>query len=330
MRHVVVTGANGFIGSAVVRQLTERGRKVLAIVEPGTDVQNLEGVDVERVTADILDARAMERVLSGAEALYHLAAIYRIWLPDPDVIYRVNLEGTQTVLLAAQKMKVPRIVYTSSIAAVGLREDEQPADETVRFNTFDVANDYILTKYLSERTAMRFAESGAPVVVVNPAFPFGERDRAPTPTGKMLLETVRGSALGYVPGGFNAVDVDIVAEGHLLAEEKGRVGERYILGDHNLTFREFGQMVAGIAGVTFRDIQVPSPVALGVAWALERYADRVKKQPFATVRSAKYVMKKAFFDPSKARRELGLPSRPLEETIRRAIDWYRTHGHLSA
>ncbi len=329
MAHVVVTGASGFIGSAVVRRLALAGRDVLAVVEPGADMANLDGTNVERMTADVRDARAMRKACSGAEALYHLAAIYRIRLPDPDLIYQVNLEGTTVTMLAAMQEKVPRVVYTSSIAAIGLRDDGAPSDEDVRFNMYGYANDYVLTKYLSERTAMRFAAAGLPVVVVNPAFPFGERDRAPTPTGKILLEICKRSAPGYLPGGFNAVDVDVVAEGHVLAEEKGRVGERYILGDHNVTFDELGQVVGRVYGVPPPARAIPLSVALGLSWAMETVAERVtKKPPMTTYRATRYVTKKAFFDPGKARRELGLPSRPLEETIRRAIAWYQANGFL--
>ncbi len=329
MGHVVVTGANGFIGSNVVRQLLAAGRKVIAVVEPNADVTNLDGIDVERVAADVNDAAAFDRVLSGAEALHHLAAIYRIWLPDPELIYRVNVEGTTSVLLSALKQKVKRIVYTSSIAAIGMRPDGQPADESIPFNMFGFANEYLLTKYLSERVAQRFADSGAPVVMVNPAFPFGERDRAPTPTGKILLGVVKGKTPGYSAGGFNAVDVDIVAQGHLLAEEKGRVGQRYILGDHNITFRDFFRLISEEAGIKFADREIPVPVALAIGWAMEEVANRfTHKHPLTTYKAMQYGTKNSFFDVTKARTELGLPSRPLRETVQKSIRWYQENGFL--
>jgi len=330
MAHVVVTGATGFIGSAVVRQLVDSKRRVIAVVEPGADPKNLEGVDVERVTADVLDRRAMEKVCSGAEALYHLAAIYKLWLPDPEIIYRVNVEGTVTTLLAAQKAKVPRIVYTASIAAVGLRDDG-PSDESVRFNLYDVANEYILTKHISERIAVRFAESGLPLVVVCPSFPFGERDRGPTPTGQILIDVARGKVPGYPPGGINAVDVEVVALGHLLAEEKGKIGERYILGDHNLSFRELNAIVAEVAGITIPDRPIPAGLALAMAWTYEKVADYVThRAPQTTYKAMRYAQRTAFFDVSKARSELGLPSRPVRDTIERAIRWFRQNGYLPA
>lgn len=329
MRHVVVTGATGFIGSAVVRQLLERGRRVLAVVEPGADGRNLDGLDVERLTADIVDARALDGVCSGAEAVYHLAAVYKIWLPNPEVIYRVNVEGTTAVMLAAQKARVPRVVYTSSIAAVGLRGDGAPSDETVAFNLHGIANDYILTKHLAERIVLRFAAAGLPVVIVNPAFPFGERDRAPTPTGKILLDVVRSKSPGYLPGGFNAVDVEVVALGHLLAEEKGRVGERYLLADHDVSYKEFFALASDVAGMSVPRREIPRPVAKAIAWSLEAVANHVThREPLATYKAMQYATRHAYFDPSKARRELGLPSRPLRETITRAIAWFRDNGML--
>lgn len=329
MNHVTVTGANGFIGSHVVRALLAQKRKVLAVVEPGSDTSSLDGLDVERFAADILDSRAMDQACSGAEALYHLAAVYRLWSPDPDLIYRVNVEGTTAVMLAAQKAKVKRIVHTSSIAAVGIREDGVPSDETIRFNLFDLANDYILTKHLSERVVWRFAKSGMPIVIVNPAFPFGPLDRAPTPTGRMLIEIASGRAPGHTAGGFNAVDVELVAQGHLLAEEKGRVGERYILGDHNVTFAEFNKLVAEVAHVSIPDRTIPAPVAYALSLMYEKVADHVThRAPPITLKSAQYATRKVFFDVTRARNELGLPSRPLRDTMERTLAWFRQNGYL--
>jgi dihydroflavonol-4-reductase len=322
-----VSGATGFIGSAVVRQLLEQGRDVRALVEPGADPKNLEGLSLETVEVDVCDHEGMTEALRGCATYYHLAAIYKIWLPDPSVIYRVNLDGTTASLLAADKAGVKKVVYTSSIAAVGLRDDGQPSDETVPFNLYDIANDYILTKYLSERIAMEFARAGHPIVVVNPAFPFGERDVAPTPTGQIILNVLRGEIPALSPGGFCAVDVEDVAKGHVAAEAKGRIGERYILGNHNVTFAEFVQLVCEIAGLEPPKVTLPRPVGLAVAQAFESWAKHVSHgEPRVTVKGAQYMQSRLWFDCSKARRELGMPETPLAESVKRAIDYFRRTG----
>ena len=295
MHAVAVTGATGFIGSAVVKKLAEAGRTVLAVIEPGADTKNLEGVNVERVTCDVCDFKKMKHVLGGCEALYHLAAIYKTWLPDPEVLYRVNLEGTTATLLAAQQANVKRIVYTSSIAAIGLVSGGL-ADETTAFNLFDIANDYILSKWQSERIALRFAEGGLPVVVVNPAFPFGPGDVAPTPTGKIILAVLNKEIPGRGAGGFCTIDVDDCATGHLLAEEHGRIGERYILGNENVTMNDLFDLVGKVSGVKVPRLPIPSGVGTTIALGMEMWADHVShKAPPATYRSLKYAQRTAFF-----------------------------------
>ncbi len=333
MAAVAVTGSTGFIGSAVVRRLLREGREVRAILEPGANAVPLDEVEhetgkrVDRVTADVCDMKAMQNALEGCEALHHLAAIYKTWVPDPTPIYRVNVEGTTTTLLAAQKARVKRIVYTSSIAAIGLGEGRQLADESTKFNLFEVANEYILTKWLSERVAMRFAESGMPIVVVNPAFPFGPRDAAPTPTGKIVLMLLKGDVPGVGDGGFNCIDVDDVAAGHLAAEEKGVVGERYILGDHNVTMKEFFDLVCDVGGVKAPTVPIPKTLGAAIALGFELWSDHVShEEPRATYRSIRYAQRHAWFDPAKARRDLGLPTTPLRTTIARAVEWFRAHG----
>jgi dihydroflavonol-4-reductase len=321
----LVTGATGFIGSAVVRRLLARGRAVRAYVEPGAPRGNLEGLDVEVVEGDINDRAALRRALAGIEHLYHLAAIYKIWLPDNRLMYDVNVEGSKTVLFAALEAAVSRVVFTSSIAAIGIRHDGGLADETTEFNYWDDANHYIRSKWLSERDALRFAAEGLPVVVVNPAFPFGPRDIAPTPTGRFIVEALRGRVPGYLDGGFCAVDVDDVAEAHVAAADRGRIGERYILGCHNVSYREFYDAVTLVAGLPPVTRQLPRRAVLGAAWLLEKAADLTGREPFLTHGSMKYATHKVWFDCSKAHRELGLPRTPLVDTIERAVGWFRDH-----
>ncbi len=318
-----VTGATGFIGSAVVRKLLEQRRSVRCVVEPGANAANLDGLPVERVTVDVCDYAGMRKALEGCETLFHLAAVYKTWLPNEEIIYRVNVEGTVTTLLAAQHAGTKKVVYTSSIAAIGL-VDGGLADETTEFNLFDVANPYILTKWQSERVAMRFAEAGLPVTIVNPAFPFGPRDIAPTPTGAIILSLLKKQVPGHGPGGFCTIDVDDCAEAHVLAEEKGRVGERYILGNDNVSMKDFFDVVCRVAEIRTPKIGFPGAVAASVALGMELWADHVShKEPLATYRSIRYAQRSAFFSNAKAKRELGLASRPLEETVRRAVDWFR-------
>lgn len=330
---VAVSGAAGFIGSAVVRHLLREGRSVRALLEPGAGVANLDELpqsQLDRVTVDVCDYVAMARALDGCSAFYHLAAVYKVWTPDPTHLYRVNLEGTTASLLAAKAARVPRVVYTSSIAAVGRRADGAPADETVPFNLYDHANPYILSKHLSERTAVRFAESGLPVVIVNPAFPFGPRDLGPTPTGRIILSILNGQMPGLPAGGFCAVDVDDVAAGHVAAETKGRVGERYLLGNHNVTFREFVELVCRVAGKPAPKLVIPSWLGLGIARGMELFSDLVTHtEPRATVNSARFVFGPSYFDTTKARLELDLPQTPLIETVERAVSFFRSHGMAS-
>jgi dihydroflavonol-4-reductase len=244
-------------------------------------------------------------------------------------MYRVNVEGSKTVLWAAMKAGLKKVVYTSSIAAVGSHDDGTPASEEDQFSSVDweIGNAYIRSKWLSELDALRFAREGLPVVVVNPAFPFGERDIAPTPTGGFIVAALKKQVPGYVNSGFCAVDVDDVAEGHVLAEEKGRVGERYILGNHNVTFSDFYQLVSRVAGVKIPKRTIPAWVAEGMGFAMERYAGWKNRRPLATYKAAKYAARTHFFDNSKARRELGLPSTPLDVTIEKAVRWFRANGY---
>ncbi len=315
---VAVTGAAGFIGSAVVRVLLARGRKVRALVEPRGDVANLEGLDVDVVECDVTDEASVARGLRGVSSLYHLAAIYKLWAPDPEPLYRVNVEGTTAVLLAAKAARVERVVFTSSIMAVGLG-----GDETKAFDLFDMAGTYTLTKYLSERIAMRFARAGLPLVVVNPGMPFGPRDRAPTPTGQIIVRFLKREVPALGAGSLSVIDVDDCAEGHVLAEEKGRVGERYILTGHDVTLRDLAERISRIAGVKVSKLSVPRMMGLPIAAAMESIARVRKQEPLVTANEARFTSASPHFSNDKAVRELGLRIRPLDETLARAIDYFR-------
>ena len=323
---VAVSGATGFIGAAVVRGLLAQGREVRALIEPGASQASLDELGVvDRVVVDVVDGAAMARALEGCESFFHLAAVYKIWAKDPEIIHRVNIEGTTASLLAAQRAGVKRVVYTSSIAAVGLREKGELSDETVPFNLWPIASPYVATKHLSERIALQFAASGLPLVVVNPSMPFGPGDRAPTPTGGILLGLLRGEIPGYTVGGFSIIDVDDCAAGHLLAEERGRVGERYLLTNHNVTVRSFLEQAAAIAGVRAPALPIPRLAAQAAGLGMELWADHVSgREPQGTLKAVRYAQRLAYFDNTKARTELGLPTRPLAETIARAVSFFRS------
>jgi dihydroflavonol-4-reductase len=322
MSIAAVTGASGFIGSAVVRALLSRGRRVRALVEPGAkDLANLEGLDSSLLDVrecDVTDEDALRRGLEGSKALYHLAAIYKLWTPDPEPLFRVNVEGTTATLLAAQAARIERVVFTSSIMAVGIGGDEHK-----KFDNFDMAGTYTLTKYLSERVAMRFARAGLPVVVVNPGMPFGPRDRAPTPTGQIIVRFLKREVPMLGAGSFSVVDVDDCAEGHVLAEERGRVGERYILTGHDVTFRDLARHVARIAKVRVPKVVLPRAIGLPAVAAMEASARRSGKEPLATYKEAWFTAAAPHFSSDKAKRELGFHVRPLDETLTRAIQYFR-------
>ena len=329
MRKALVTGAAGFIGSNLVRVLLEEGVDVRAMVLPGEDDRNLVGLDVEKVEGNVLDVASLDRALEGCDTLFHLAAIYSHWEQDRRVFYKVNLQGSRNTLWAARRAEIEKIVYTSSIGGLGIAPGFEAATEETEFNQIDFANDYVLTKYLSQEEALSFAREGFPLVVVNPAGPFGEGDKQPTPTGKMIVDVVNGTNKMYYQGGFCVVDVKDVARGHVLAARKGRIGEMYILGSQNFTMKEFFNKVAGIAGVPAPSIRIPHAVAVGAGKLSERISRLTGKPPLATSREVPYIAQHAFYDGTKAREELGLELTPVDDSLRRAIEWFRKEGYIT-
>jgi dihydroflavonol-4-reductase len=328
--HVLVTGGTGFIGNHVVRLCLAQGDRVRVMVLPGEDLAPLAGLDVELVEGDLARPETLAAAVDGVEGLYHLAAIYAIWLPDPSLIYRVNVEGTRALMQAAMAAGVGRIVYTSSVAALGLRPDGRPGDETVGFNCWATANDYVLSKYMAEQEVRALIARGLPAVIVNPAFPIGPGDRGPTPTGDILLSVLRGRVQGWVDGIMSVVDVRDVARGHVLAMAHGRIGEGYILAnaEGNIDIRGFAKAVQRIAGVRkVPDRRIPRPVALAIGRMHEAAADLTGRRPLATYRAILHLMNKLHYDPTKAVRELGLPQTPFEVTLEEAIAWFRQNGY---
>ncbi len=328
MKKALVTGAAGFIGSNVVRVLLADGVEVRAMVLPGEDEKNLEGADVERIEADLLDPPSLDKALKGVDALFHLAAIYAIWLPDRHKIYRVNLQGSRNILWAARRAGVEKVVYTSSIAALGLKPGDELSNEDVPFNQIKNANDYVLTKWLSQEEALTFAREGLPLVCVNPCFPFGVGDRAPTPTGKLIMDALNGLYPFYFEGGMNIVDVMDVARGHVLAAEKGEIGEKYVLGNRNVTVKEFFDLVGKVSGKNIKRVPLPVFPIPAAGWLMEKIADWRGQPPLLTSKEAPYLAQKLFFDVSKAREKLGLELTPIEDSLKRSIQWFESEGYL--
>jgi dihydroflavonol-4-reductase len=329
----LVTGGSGFIGSAVVLELLRRGEPLRALVRSKEHPGNLAGLpvpargDVELVEGDLLDNDSLRRALEGRDRVYHLAAVYANWLPDRSVILRANVEGTRNLLQACLERKVERVVYTSSVAALGAH-GKTPAPESAQFNLYDTGDVYHISKYQSEQAALEFAAKGLPVVIVNPSNPIGPRDIKPTPTGALIINVLKGKLPGYVDGGINVVDVEDVAVGHIQAMEKGRVGEKYILGNTNLSVREYFQLIAEVGGGRAPSIKIPLPVAVATAYLYEAVAAVTQKPPVTTVGWVKVGSHYSFWDVSKAVRELGLPQTPVRESMKKAIDWFRENRYL--
>ncbi len=326
----LVTGATGFIGSAVVRALLASGRAVRVLVRPHGRLGQVASLPVEAVTGDLEDPASLPAAVAGCTALFHVAADYRLFAPEPAAIYRTNVAGTRALLVAAAEAGVARIVYTSSVATLGLCADGSPADETTPATLADMVGHYKRSKYLAEQAVRELIlEQGLPAVIVNPSAPIGPGDARPTPTGRMVLAAARGRMPAYVDTGLNVVHVDDVASGHLLAFERGQIGERYILGGRNCTLREILAMIARLVGRRPPRLRLPAAALLPVA-ALAEVAARLRRagEPLVTIEGVRLARKPMFFSSAKAERELGYRSRPVEAALADALAWYRSHGEL--
>jgi len=323
----LVTGATGFVGSAVVRQLLNAGYSVRTLVRAGSDHRNLDALQVERVTGDLTDPASLQRAAAGCEVLYHIAADYRLWVRDPQAMDRANIDGTRNVLLAGAEAGCRRMVYTSSVATLGLRSDGTPADEQEPARLDDMHGPYKRSKFLAEREVERLVERrGLPVVIVNPSTPVGPRDLRPTPTGRIVLDAINGRMPAYVDTGLNIVHVDDVAAGHLLAMQHGQVGERYILGGENLYLRDILNRLAAMSGQPPPRLRLPHQLVLPMAWISEYWARLTNNDnPRLTVTGIRLARKLMFFSSERARRELGYAPRPADAALRDAMEWFRQH-----
>ncbi len=324
----LVTGANGFVGSAVARCLLEAGHEVRCLVRAGSDQSNLKGLPVEISEGDLRDVSSLKRAVSNCENLFHVAADYRLWVPDPETMYDINVKGTQELILAAYEADVSRIIYTSSVATLGINSDASPANESTPSSLNNMTGHYKRSKFLAEQVVQHLTNKHQlPLVIVNPSTPVGPRDIKPTPTGQIVLDTLCGRMPAYMSTGLNVAHVDDIAQGHLLAYMHGKTGERYILGGENLHLIQILQAIDEIIGKKIKRMNISMGMMLPVAWIMEKVAIATNTQPRASVDSIRMAEKKMFFSSEKAIRDLGYQYRPSSEAIKDAVTWFQNNGY---
>ncbi len=326
----LVTGGTGFVGAHVVRALLARGAAVRCLVRRGGNRRNLDGLSVELVEGDLRDRPSLDKALRGVSTLYHVAADYRLWAKDPRELYRSNVDGTENVLAAAAAAGVSRVVYTSSVGALGLTRDGSPADERTPVRREEIVGHYKKSKFDAERAAEAWAGRGLPVVIVNPSTPVGELDVKPTPTGQVIVDFLNRRIPAYVDTGLNLIDVRDVAVGHLLAAERGRPAEKYILGNRDMTLKEILDTLETITGVPSPRVRVPHLLPLAAATVDTLVSGALGQAPRVSLESVRMSRHRMFFDASKAVRELGLPQSPVEGALSRAAAWFRENGYVRA
>lgn len=326
---VFLTGATGFVGSHVARLLHERGATLRLLVRKTSRLDLVEPLGADLVTADLCDADALRRLMEGCELACHVAADYRLWIPDPDAMYRANVEGTRAMIRAAAAAGVRRLVYTSSVATMGFATDGTAATEDSPVALEDMIGHYKRSKFLAEEVALDAGRKGAPVVVVNPTAPVGEQDIKPTPTGRIILDFVKRKFPAYVDTGLNLVDVVEVARGHLLAAERARPGERYVLGGENFTLKQLLDKLAAITGIPAPTMKLPYALAL-VSGAVDTFVTGhlLRREPRVTLDAVRMGRKKMYASSAKAERELGWRTLPVDDALRRAVTWFREHGYV--
>jgi dihydroflavonol-4-reductase len=324
-----VTGATGFLGSHVARVLGEQGADLRLLVRSTSNLRNLEGIQAETATGDLRDSSSLEKGMSGCDTVFHVAADYRLWVRDPAEMYRSNVDGTKAILDAARKHGVRRVVYTSSVATVGFTGNGHPADEDSPVSLADMIGPYKRSKFMAEQLAMEAGGSGMQVVVVNPTTPVGEQDVKPTPTGRIVVDFLKRRFPAYVETGLNLVDVRECALGHVVALEKGRPGERYILGGENLTLKQILDKLGEISGLPSPKVKLPYVFAFATGIVDEAITGRLlHREPRATVDSVRMGKKKMFASCAKAERELGWKIVPVEAALRRAVEWFQANGYV--
>ncbi|MDR4467435.1 MAG: NAD-dependent epimerase/dehydratase family protein [Nitrospira sp.] len=323
----LVTGATGFVGAAVVRALLNSGVNVRVIARQGSDPSNLRSVQVEQVLGDLRDKTSLREALTGCRHLYHVAAHYALWARDPSIFYDINVVGTRNLLEAAREVGIERTVYCSTIGAIGLPPGGGLGTEETPVSLEQMAGHYKRSKYLAEQEVHKLAKEGLPVVIVNPSAPVGERDVKPTPTGQIIVDFMKGRMPAYIETGMNIIDVNDVATGHLLAMEKGRQGERYILGSTNLLLREVFEILSKLTGVKAPALKLPRGAVLPLAYLNHWFANLTGLPPRIPLEGVKMAKYKMHYDCSKAVRELGLPQNPPEIALEKAVRWFKSHGY---
>ena len=324
----LVTGATGFVGAAVARGLLEAQWQVRALARKGSDRRNLRGLDVDVCEGDLNDVDSLRRAIEGCEGLFHVAADYRLGAPDPSQLYRANVDGTRNVLDAALRSGVQRAVYTSSVATIGIPADGTPGDEQTPNSLENMIGHYKRSKYLAEEVAREAARSGMSVVIVSPSTPVGPGDVKPTPTGQLVLDAAAGRMPAYVDTGLNIVHVDDVAKGHLLAYERGKAGERYILGGQDMSLREILGVIAALVGRAPPRLRLPYSVVLPIAYLAEGIAKLSGRSGRITLEGVRMSRKRMYFSSAKAARDLGYTARPAVQAFEEAIRWFRDNGLL--
>jgi dihydroflavonol-4-reductase len=327
MKKVFVTGATGFIGASLVRELLVRGCEVKALTRPDSDRRNLRGLDIELCPGDLCDSPSLERGLARCDTLFHAAADYRLWTKNPAAMYAVNVQGTRNILEAALKLGVSKVVYTSSVGTLGNPGDGTPGKEDTPVSFADMVGHYKKSKFLAEREAEAFIPRGLPLVIVNPSTPVGPLDIKPTPTGKIIVDFLNRKMPAYLDTGLNIIDVEDCAKGHALAATRGRVGEKYILGNENLTLRQIFGLLEDISGIRSPKVRLPYKPILVAAYINEAISRLTGKEPLIPLAGVQMAGKFMFFDSSKAVRELGLPRQPVKASLQKAVDWFRAEGY---
>ena len=322
-----VTGATGFIGASIVRELLKDGREVRALVRAGSDTANLNGLDVEPWRGDLRDRSSLVQGLKGCDVLYHAAADYRLWTRTPQEMYRINVEGTSAILEAALENGLSKVVYTSSVGTLGNPGDGTPGTETTPVTLADMVGHYKKSKFLAERAAERFVGQGLPLVIVNPSTPVGPLDIKPTPTGKIIVDFLNRRMPAYLDTGLNIIAVEDCARGHILAEHKGCIGEKYILGNADLTLSAIFGLLAEITGLAAPRVRLPYLPILLASYLNEGISAVTGKEPLIPLAGVQMAAKFMFFDSSKAVRELGLPQTPVRDALKRAVEWFRANDY---